>query len=163
MTRGARKDALEYITRSINSTIDSIDCALSDEFARALEGSTRIFVYGAGRSGFVARCFTMRLSHLGLRVVRMSIDDTDPPGERDLTIIISGTGETHSSLLYCRLAKDGGSKVVSITENAKSTLAEMSDIVIHLDAPRDGAQRTPPWEQSSRTPASSTSTRSWWT
>ncbi len=133
--RGTRKRALRYITESIKSTIGSIDCARTDELVEAILEADRIFLYGAGRSGFVARCFTMRLGHLGRKVVRLSIDETSPPGARDLAIIISGTGETHSSLLYGRMAKDAGGRVAAITEGVGSSLARMADIVITLTTP----------------------------
>jgi len=139
--RGTRKRALRYITDSIKTTIDSIDCAMTDELVDAIVASDRIFLYGAGRSGFVARCFTMRLGHLGRKVVRFSIDETSPPGLSDLSIIISGTGETHSSLLYGRVAKDAGARVAVITEAAGSSLARMADITITLTAPV-GADRS---------------------
>ncbi len=139
--RAARKRALRYLTESIKATIDSIDCDLTDELVGSIARADRVFIYGAGRSGFVARCFTMRLSHLGINVVRMSIDDTDPPGPKDLAIIMSGTGETHSSLLYCRMSKDGGARVAAITENAQSPLARIVDTVILLSAPR-GEERS---------------------
>jgi 6-phospho 3-hexuloisomerase len=138
---GPRKKALRYLTEGIHKTIDSIDCALTDRLVEALFNADRVFLYGAGRSGFVARCFAMRLGHLGVRVVRMSIDETDPSGERDLSIVISGTGETQSSIFYARSSSDGGTPVACITENADSDLASMCDIVIHLDVPQD-ADRT---------------------
>jgi 6-phospho 3-hexuloisomerase len=134
---GQRKKALRYITNSIHRTIDSIDCALTDQLVDALYDAERVFLYGAGRSGFVARCFAMRLGHLGFRVVRMSIDETDPAGERDMAIIVSGTGETQSSIFYARSSMDSGARVACITEQKGSSLTEMSDIVIHLDAPDD--------------------------
>jgi 6-phospho 3-hexuloisomerase len=135
--RGPRKEALRYLTEGIHRTIDTIDCTLTDRLVDAIYDADRVFLYGAGRSGFVARCFAMRLGHLGVRVVRMSIDETDPSGEKDLAIIVSGTGSTQSSIFYARSSSDGGTMVASITENADSQLAEMSDIVIHLDTPRD--------------------------
>jgi 6-phospho 3-hexuloisomerase len=135
--QGPRKKALKYLTEGIHRTIDSIDCKLTDELVRAVLDAERVFLYGAGRSGFVARCFAMRLGHLGIRVVRMSIDETDPSGERDLALIVSGTGETKSSIFYARTSQDGGSKVACITENLDGPLTEMCDIVIHLDAPKE--------------------------
>ena len=134
---GPRKEALRYLTQGIHQTIDSIDCALTDKLVDAIHDADRVFIYGAGRSGFVARCFAMRLGHLGLRVVRMSIDETDAPGERDLAIIVSGTGETQSSIFYARNSHDCRTTVASITEVAGSSLTQMSDIVIHLNTPQD--------------------------
>jgi len=135
--RGPRKEALRYLSHGIHQTIDSIDCALADQLVDAIFEAERVFLYGAGRSGFVARCFAMRLGHLGLRVVRMSIDEVDAPGERDMTIIVSGTGETQSSMFYAQSSRDGGTRVASITEVEDSSLAKMSDIAIHLDTPQD--------------------------
>jgi 6-phospho 3-hexuloisomerase len=140
--RGPRKKALRYLTDGIHQTIDSIDCALADKLVDAIFNAERVFVYGAGRSGFVARCFAMRLGHLGLRVVRMSIDEEDAPGEKDLTIIVSGTGETQSSIFYAQSSRDGGTLVASMTEVAESSLAKMSDITIHLDTPNDDDRET---------------------
>ena len=110
---------------------------VSIAFAIAGLDAARVFLYGAGRSGFVARCVAMRLGHLGIRVVRMSIDETDPSGEKDLALIVSGTGETKSSIFYARSSHEGSSKVACITENKYSLLSDMSDIVIHLDAPKE--------------------------
>ena len=134
---GPRKKALRYLSNGIHQTIDSIDCILTDQLVDAIFDADRVFLYGAGRSGFVARCFAMRLGHLGLRVVRMSIDEVDAPGEQDTTIIVSGTGETQSSMFYAQSSRDGGTLVASITEVEDSSLAKMSDIVIHLDTPQD--------------------------
>jgi 6-phospho 3-hexuloisomerase len=136
-TLGPRKRALKYLTQGIRRTIDSIDCALSDRLVEAIQGAERVFVYGAGRSGFVARCFSMRLGHLGIKVVRMSIDETDAPTQRDVAIIVSGTGETQSSIFYARSSKESGAMVACITENPQSILAGVCDVVIHLDAPDD--------------------------
>jgi 6-phospho-3-hexuloisomerase len=98
---------------------------------RILE-SGRIFVYGAGRSGFVARSFTMRLKHLGMPIVRMSIDPTTPPGPDDCAVIISGTGETPSSVDYANLAHSGGAPVFALTGRAQSALARTGAEVLLL-------------------------------
>lgn len=97
--------------------------------------SARIFVYGAGRSGFVARSFTMRLKHLGMPIVRMSIDPTTPPGPDDCAVIISGTGETPSSIDYANLAHSGGAPVFALTERQGSTLSKTGAEVLLLSSP----------------------------
>ncbi len=94
--------------------------------------SGRIFVYGAGRSGFVARSFTMRLKHLGMPIVRMSIDPTTPPGPDDCAVIISGTGETPSSVDYAHLAHSGGAPVFALTGRHGSALSKAGAEVLLL-------------------------------
>ncbi|HEX9710709.1 MAG TPA: SIS domain-containing protein [Candidatus Thermoplasmatota archaeon] len=102
--------------------------------ARILK-SGRIFVYGAGRSGFVARSFTMRLKNLGLPIVRMSIDPTTPPGPDDCAVIISGTGETPSSVDYANLAHSGGAPVFAVTGRVGSALTRTGAETLLLASP----------------------------
>jgi 6-phospho-3-hexuloisomerase len=109
-----------------------------EQTARVVErilASRRIFVYGAGRSGFVARSFTMRLKHLGMPIVRMSIDPTTPPGPDDCAVIISGTGQTPSSVDYANLAHSGGAPVFALTERSESALGRSGAEVLLLASP----------------------------
>lgn len=101
----------------------------------ALLSSKRIFVYGAGRSGFVARCFTMRLKHLGVPVVRMSVDPASPPRRGDMALIISGTGETPSSTDYAHMARAGGARLLVLTAAPRSRLASSGAEVVLLAPP----------------------------
>ncbi len=103
--------------------------------------SRRIFVFGAGRSGFIARCFTMRLKHLGMPIVRMSIDPTTPPGKQDCAVIISGTGETPSSVDYANLAHGRGAPVIAITAHGDSSIARLGSRVVLLKLPQGAKQR----------------------
>jgi len=48
-------------SRDVLNTIDLI--------LQIYNNKNRIFVYGAGRSGFIGRCFAQRLMHLGINHV----------------------------------------------------------------------------------------------
>ncbi len=60
---GPRKEALRYLTDGIHRTIDSIDCALTDQLVDAIHDAERVFIYGAGRSGFVAQIAASNVNH----------------------------------------------------------------------------------------------------
>ena len=93
----------------------------------------RIFVYGAGRSGFIGRCFAQRLMHLGIRSCFVSDAVTYRYSKDDLLILISGSGETTSPKAITEEAKKIGGKIALFTGNPKSSIAMLSDLIIKIE------------------------------
>ena len=93
----------------------------------------RIFIYGAGRSGFIGRCFAQRLMHLGIKSCFVSDAVTYRYGKKDLLILISGSGETTSPKAIAEEAKVIGGKIALFTGNLKSTIARLSDLTIKVE------------------------------
>lgn len=131
-----------YLVAEVRRAVEGVDPKVTAWAVARILGSRRIFVYGAGRSGFVARCFTMRLKHLGMPIVRMSIDPTTPPGKADCALIISGTGETPSSVDYANLAHGRGAPVIALTAHRDSALAKVGTKVVLLKPPKGTRQQT---------------------
>ena len=92
----------------------------------------RIFVYGAGRSGFIGRCFAQRLMHLGIKACFVSDAITYQYSSKDLLILVSGSGETTSTVAIAKKAKEIGGKIVSLSSNLKSTISKLSDCIIEI-------------------------------
>jgi len=93
----------------------------------------RIFIYGAGRSGFIGRCFAQRLMHLGIRSCFVSDAITYRYSRNDLLILISGSGETISPKAIAEEAKKIGGKIALFTGNPKSTIGQISDLLIKVE------------------------------
>ena len=93
----------------------------------------RIFIYGAGRSGFIGRCFAQRLMHLGIKSCFVSDAVTYRYARGDLLIVISGSGETTSPKAIAEEAKEIGGKIALFTGNLKSTIATLSDLAIKVE------------------------------
>ncbi len=124
---------LDKVIEHIQDVKKNVDSKKIYEFVSALENARSIFVMGAGRSGFVAKAFAMRLMHLGYNVYVVGETVTPRIKPEDLLIAISGSGETISVVNISRKAKEEiGSKLVAVTQRPNSTLAKMSDIVIVL-------------------------------
>jgi len=124
---------LDTVENHIRNVKRDIDLLKVQELIDAIEDARSIFVMGAGRSGFVAKAFAMRLMHLGYNVYVVGETVTPRIKKEDLLIAISGSGETTSVVNISRKAKELiGSKLVAITQNKDSTLARMSDIVVLL-------------------------------
>ncbi|MHA1756181.1 MAG: 6-phospho-3-hexuloisomerase [Promethearchaeota archaeon] len=96
----------------------------------------RVFVYGAGRSGFVGRCFAQRLMHLGIKSCFVSDAVTHQYTENDLLVLISGSGETTSPVAIAQKAKKIGGKIAVLTGNPESTIGKLSDIIIKVEGKR---------------------------
>ena len=93
-----------------------------------------IFVYGVGRSGIIGRAFAMRLAQLGLKAYIIGETITPVVSNKDVVILISGTGESQGALLVEQISKRVDAKVVSITASPNSSMARNSDLTIHIPA-----------------------------
>jgi 6-phospho-3-hexuloisomerase len=92
-----------------------------------------IFLYGAGRSGFIARCFAQRLMHLGFKSCYISDTITYRYKKDDIILIISGSGETPTSVTIARTAKEIGGKIVVFTANPLSSISKIADLIIQIE------------------------------
>lgn len=93
-----------------------------------------IITSGKGRSGFMARFFAQRLSHVLLTPGKVYyINDTTTPriNKNSLVVIISGSGETGTQV---KLANDVkkiiGAKLAVVTSNPNSSIARIADVII---------------------------------
>jgi 6-phospho-3-hexuloisomerase len=92
----------------------------------------RIFLCGAGRSGLIARAFAMRLTQLG-RIAFVIGESTTPSiNNKDLLIIISGSGETKTILDIVKEAKKKKARIISISSKKNSSIVKKSDLFIEL-------------------------------
>jgi 6-phospho-3-hexuloisomerase len=110
--------------------------SLSDEAAADLihkiKRAGSVFCFAQGRSGFVLRCFCMRLMHLGYRVYFCGETITPAIVRDDLLIVLSGSGETPATLAAVSSAKEHHALTCGILGNHDSAIAALVDICIHL-------------------------------
>ena len=123
------------ILDKIASILDATDLSLDKELTAMVDGASRIFIAGAGRSALVARFFAMRLMHGGYNVFVVGEIVTPSIQKGDLLIVISGSGETETMIAYAKKAKELGAKLVLISSRTSSTLADMSNQVIPIGKP----------------------------
>ncbi len=90
----------------------------------------KIFVYGVGRSGLVARAFAMRLVQLGLKCFFIGETITPIVESGDCVLIVSNTGSTMSAIQTANIARRVGASVVSVTGSRTSKLSHASNVVV---------------------------------
>ena len=128
------RESIEYIQRKIREILERV----SEEDIRKVKTlffqSNRIFVYGAGRSGLVAKAFAIRLVHLGFQTFVIGETISAPVTRGDLVIIVSGSGETIPAVMTAEIAHKIGAKVVSITAKKRSEIAKFADVTLFISS-----------------------------
>lgn len=121
------RNAMLSIAKHVEEVSNSLDEKQVEGFVDLLKKTDRVFVYGAGRSGLVAKAFAMRLMHLGFTVYVIGEIITPGIKKGDLLITISGSGETTSVVAAGKIAKKAGAKLVLVTTYPDSTLGRLAD------------------------------------
>jgi len=130
------KESVDYITKSIQHIFKE-DIENTDKFVDSIIGSRRIFIYGVGRSGLIAKAFAIRLVQMGLEVYFIGETITPIVEEGHLVIIVSQTGETMSAVQTANIVRRVGARVITITSGGHSKLASASNLVVVIDPSKD--------------------------
>ncbi|SMQ86722.1 3-hexulose-6-phosphate isomerase [Bacillus sp. OV166] len=128
------------IVNELNRTINLIADDEAENLVDRILESKKVFVAGAGRSGFMAKSFVMRLMHMGFNAYVVGETVTPSVQEDDILIIASGSGETKSLVSMAERAKSLDAAVAVVTISPESTIGKLSNLAIKIPAkPKAGA------------------------
>ena len=127
-------NSLEYIQRKIKDILQKVSQKEIEKIKQLFFNAHHIFVYGAGRSGLVARAFAIRLVHLGYQAFVIGETITVPVQQDDLVVIVSGSGETIPAVMTAEIAHNLGAQVISVTGKKDSDIAHYADITLFISA-----------------------------
>lgn len=134
---------VNYASEIVNELKRTINLISDDEAEKLVDRileSKKVFVAGAGRSGFMAKSFVMRLMHMGLDAYVVGETVTPSVQEDDILIIASGSGETKSLVSMADRAKSLNAAVAVVTISPESTIGKLSNLAIKIPAkPKAGA------------------------
>jgi 6-phospho-3-hexuloisomerase len=122
----------KQILKELSTVLENSDFNQVDTFVNKIIQADKIVTLGAGRVGFMMKCFNMRLNHLGLKSFFLGDSNTPKTSRGDLLIVGSGSGNSLSVLSMVNRACDFGLEVLCITTNNKSEIAKKSSSVIIL-------------------------------
>jgi 6-phospho 3-hexuloisomerase len=125
-------ESINYIQKKIKEILSKVSQDDVKKVKKLFFRTNRIFVYGAGRSGLVAKAFAIRLIHLGFQAFVIGETITAPVKKGDLVIIVSGSGETIPAVMTAEIAHKSGANVVSITGKKKSEIAKFADVTLYI-------------------------------
>lgn len=132
----ASDTAKKLLNSNINilkNTVDLINSEDVHKCAEMLTNARRIYFIGIGYSGIIAQDSNYKFMRIGLNTTSFDsshnmIMMASIMEENDLIVAISHTGETKEIIKTIEVAKENNVKVISITENSDSSIANLSDV-----------------------------------
>ena len=94
--------------------------------------TSHIVIAGAGRMGYAAKGFAMRLGHLGYQAWVLGDSTVPHIGTGDLLIVTSGSGNTQTIYDVSKRAKENGANIALITNNPNSRIGELASTILVL-------------------------------
>jgi 6-phospho-3-hexuloisomerase len=125
-------NSFEYILKNFEN-LKKLDEGEVERICKLILKAKNIFVYGVGRSGIVGRMFAMRLVQLGLQAYFVGETITPVVTDKDVVILLSGTGETQGALLVAQICRRVNAKIISITSSTDNSIYKASDFKIVLE------------------------------
>ena len=126
------QEKIDSILEENRRLLQSLSDEALEDFISRIDEANAIFCSAQGRSGYVLRCFCMRLMHLGYRVYFCGETITPAIGEGDMLVVLSGSGETASTLDSVQIARKRGAKIFGILGHLSTRIAPLADHSIHL-------------------------------
>src|SRR3989338_1881771 len=128
----ALKDLSRHLDKSFLAAVDLI-----------VKCRGRVIVTGMGKAGIVGRKIASTFSSTGTPSIWMhSVEaihgDLGQVTRHDTVLILSNSGETEETKRLLPLVKKIGAKIIALTGNKKSTLANYADVVLDVSVKKEG-------------------------
>ncbi|UCZ53860.1 6-phospho-3-hexuloisomerase [Bacillus shivajii] len=128
------KSTIQQVANEVSEVLSNLEETEALRVSEELLKAKRIFVLGEGRSGLMGKAFAMRLMHADFNVYVVGETITPSIQSGDLLVAISGSGTTGQIVEFANKAKEVGAKVLAVTTNRKSPLAELSEVTLRVPA-----------------------------
>jgi DNA-binding MurR/RpiR family transcriptional regulator len=121
--------------RAVEETAEQLDPAVCENVVEAISAASRVDIYGAGASGFVASDFLQKLHRIGRTAyswpdVHTALASAALLGRGDVAIGISHTGTTADVVEILEVARGRGATTVALTNFPRSPVTEVADHVL---------------------------------
>ena len=136
------RDVLEIEAKAIADLITRIDSAFAEAVEIVLKCRGRVVVSGMGKSGHIARKMASTLASTGtpaffVHPAEASHGDLGMVTRDDVFIGLSNSGESGELLAIVPLLKRQGAKLIALTGNAQSSLAQEADVHLYAGADKE--------------------------
>lgn len=118
------KEIIEDVQREMEDLKnDDLDLVANDIVEACEKGlKHNLYIHGAGRSGFIGKSFVMRLVQLGLKAYFIGESATPYLSKDDILILISGSGQTNTTLHIIEVAHRIGLRIIMVTVSHENKL-----------------------------------------
>jgi DNA-binding MurR/RpiR family transcriptional regulator len=125
--------------RNIHSTIQNIDKQMFDKAVKILIAAPNIYTLGSGVSSFMAEIAAFYLNRMNMKTKSFSHGSLSfeeqiiPLKKDDAILLINLPPYTYSNIIAAETARYRGIKIISITDQITSPVAQYSDVVFVCD------------------------------
>jgi 6-phospho-3-hexuloisomerase len=129
------------VLKDLQRILEAVPEADTRRFVEAIRDANRVFMYGLGRSGLVARMFGMRLVHLDIDAT--IVGDTTTPAIRSGDLMIPCSRSGRSPILHhmIRLAHREKARVAAVVGTPEALKA---DLIVRLPLEAAKTERPQP-------------------
>ncbi len=120
---------------AIEETLEVLDLMALQQARQILLNCRRLAIIGINGAGSVVQYAVSRFTSLGLNVhgyteVYQMLTGAALLTEEDVLLVISHSGTSRETLETARVAKENGTRVITITSNSLAPLTRVSDLVL---------------------------------
>ncbi|HEV2317166.1 MAG TPA: SIS domain-containing protein [Thermoplasmata archaeon] len=127
-----------YVAGRVASALDGVAPEVVTRAVELFQQAPAIFAYGAGRSGIIVRAFAMRLTQIGLTAYVIGESVTPIVRKGDVVVILSGAGESYSSIQTANIVRRVGADLVVLTAHPGSKIAHTATLLVTFQFPEEG-------------------------
>lgn len=136
------KDVIKREAEAVMQLADQIDESIVKVLELLINCKGHVIVTGVGTSNAMAQRLAHLLSCSGTPALFLHAADSlhgsaGAVMPNDVVIAISKGGQSVEVNKFASIAKERGAKIIALTENSESPLAEMSDAIYKVVAPPD--------------------------
>ena len=136
------KEVLKIEAEGILSLLDQLDADFEKAAAMIMECPARVVITGIGKSGVIGQKIAATMNSTGtpaifLHPVEAMHGDLGMVHPQDVILAISYSGETAELGLLLPSLKKRGAKIIAMTGNPTSSLAQGADAVLKVAVPRE--------------------------
>ncbi|GCF93825.1 3-hexulose-6-phosphate isomerase [Enterococcus florum] len=130
----------QAVVAELGQLLGKVSEEQQQEYAQALLQAEQVFFVGVGRVRLALEAAVKRLTHLGIHC-HMVGDLNEPPiTDKDLLVVGSGSGESLFPLGIAKKAKTFDARIVHLTSNPESSIAQLADVIVRFESPSKSSQ-----------------------
>lgn len=127
-------DILNQVANEVSDICQKVDSREMEKLAGEIDSAENIFIYGNGRSGLAGKMVAMRLMHSGYSVYVAGETTTPAFKEKDLLIILSGSGKGHSVDHMLEKVQSIGGRTALVTAADSVETKQQFNAVLFINA-----------------------------
>jgi 6-phospho 3-hexuloisomerase len=132
--------ALAFVAERVRAALARIPRETVAGAVDIVQRAPATFVYGAGRSGIIGRAFAMRLTQVGLTAFVIGESVTPIVRRGDAVVILSGAGESYSSIQTANIVRREGANLIVLTARPGSKIAHTATLLVVFEWPDEPAR-----------------------